>query len=503
MVRDQERDKTLKRIQHQYQENEEDGQSAPNRRRGYVRHADRYFAQRLLKKQPEWRPGGHPADARDCCSQSREQGHEGWHTQPGRDRRQGLYAHHDTPERAPWGHPLEGGHPERVPQEFWNAFHSAQEDQSDMASGSESETEVEEWNDIIAYDTETSRYTTVANWECRIVHDHHRMNKHRHREWHLGYSKTKWLSLLIFWDSTSDNVITNNDWRSDVDNYVWEGHSAKLIRDLVLCALEGHPHYTAKMVMDDGDGSLHSIMEVLDSVYGGVTTYSALINKLNMIQQGNGEVAKDYYECVVQLRVKLQEFHHYMFLPGDLEYHAKNTFFNGLCPEYQAMVVHKWDNPQTSITHLLITMCECEENEAQHYRSRWAEYAKAYPPSTSKPPYRTNNTDPHQWRLDNNHQDQACYHQQDNNNSPNITIHTAQVEPAMEIQAEEDYILPYINYYNTLQDRDNVEMTFYTKVYAAAIRMADDTKQWDNHCYNCKEKGHFWRQCTKPLKEEF
>ena len=37
----------------------------------------------------------------------------------------------------------------------------------------------------------------------------------------------------------------------------------------------------------------------------------------------------------------------------------------------------------------------------------------------------------------------------------------------MEIQAEEDYIPPYINYDNVPQDRDDVEMTFYTKVYVA------------------------------------
>ena len=101
MVRDQEHDKTLERIQQQYQENEEDGQFAPNRRRGYVHHADLYFAQRLLKKQPERRLGGCLADVRDHHSQSREQGHEGWHAQPGRDRPQGLYAHNETPERAP------------------------------------------------------------------------------------------------------------------------------------------------------------------------------------------------------------------------------------------------------------------------------------------------------------------------------------------------------------------------------------------------------------------
>ena len=174
MVRDQEWDKTLERIWHQYQENGEDGQSTPNCGRGYVCHADRYFAQMYLKKQPERRPGECPVDVRDHHSQSREQGHEGWHVQPGRDRPQGLYAHHETPERAPQGHPLGGGHPERVPQEFCDAFHLAREDQSDTVSGSESETEVEEWDHIIAYDTKTSRYTIVADWEHCRMHDYHR-----------------------------------------------------------------------------------------------------------------------------------------------------------------------------------------------------------------------------------------------------------------------------------------------------------------------------------------
>ena len=101
MVRYQEHDKTLERIWQQYQENEGDGEFTPNHRGGYVCHADHYFAQRLLKKQPEQRPGECLVDIRDRCSQSREQGHEGWHVQPGRDRPQGLYAHHKMPERGP------------------------------------------------------------------------------------------------------------------------------------------------------------------------------------------------------------------------------------------------------------------------------------------------------------------------------------------------------------------------------------------------------------------
>ena len=145
----------------------------------------------------------------------------------------------------------------------------------------------------------------VIQREYRRAHhqarDHCRTNKCQCRERHPGFGKAKRLSLPIFRDSTSDNAITYDDWRSDVDNYVREGHPTRLIRDSVLCALEGCPHYTTKTAMDDGDGSLHSIMEVLDSVYGGATTYSALMSKLNTVQQGNGELAKDYYERVVQI----------------------------------------------------------------------------------------------------------------------------------------------------------------------------------------------------------
>ena len=77
MVRDQECDKTLERIQQQYQESEEGGLQTPSCGRGYVCPADCYFAQRFLKKQPERRPGKCLAGARDQRSQSREPSHRG------------------------------------------------------------------------------------------------------------------------------------------------------------------------------------------------------------------------------------------------------------------------------------------------------------------------------------------------------------------------------------------------------------------------------------------
>ena len=57
-----------------------------------------------------------------------------------------------------------------------------------------------------------------------------------------------------------------------------------LIRDSVLSTLEDRPYRTAMTAMEDGDGSLKSIMTALDQVYGGVTTYTTLLHKQEQSQ---------------------------------------------------------------------------------------------------------------------------------------------------------------------------------------------------------------------------
>ena len=82
-----------------------------------------------------------------------------------------------------------------------------------------------------------------------------------------------------------------------------------------------------------------------------------------------------------------------MFRRGDLERQTKEAFFNRLKPEYQAMVVHKKDDPTVGTTDLLSAVCECEENRENKRHNRRADYAKAYLPSTSCPSYRDNHRD--------------------------------------------------------------------------------------------------------------
>ena len=292
------------------------------------------------------------------------------------------------------GYPLGRGRPEDTPQSVRDTFHSAQGDQWDSLPESLPDDSDEESDDIVAYDTTTSRYTTRTKRDRRERRDNCLAHRRHHRErCHGPNGQRKKLNLPIFRDSSSDNAITYDDWCSEVDNYVTEGHSHQLIRDSVLSALEGCPHHTAKAAMVDEDGSLKSIMSTLDQVYGGATTYTTLLNKLNSIQQGYAEPTKDYYERVLQIRMKLQEFHAYMFHRGDLERQTKEAFFNGLKPEYQVMVVHKKDDPTVGMTDLLSAVCECEENQENNRRNRRADYAKTYPPSTSCRSYRDNHRD--------------------------------------------------------------------------------------------------------------
>ena len=77
-----------------------------------------------------------------------------------------------------------------------------------------------------------------------------------------------------------------------------------------------------------------------------------------------------------------------MFHKGDLECQMKEAFFNGLKSEYQAMVIHKRDDPTVGTTDLLSAVRECKENQENNRCNRRADYTKAYPPSHACPNYR-------------------------------------------------------------------------------------------------------------------
>ena len=111
------------------------------------------------------------------------------------------------------------------------------------------------------------------------------------------------------------------------------------------------------------------------------------------------------------------------------------------------MVVHKHDNPNVSITQLLTAVRECKENEENNQSNRRAEYAKAYPASTSRPTYGA---------------DRAAGH------------HSNPV-PA-DVQ-QGDYPPQYQDY-DDMPEREEYE--FYAKFYAATVDMANKVERRHN-----------------------
>ena len=100
------------------------------RSRGYIQRLDRYFASQYLSQEKRERDH-HEEKDRACRGY-----HETWtdaadtHLFDARDSPTNLYAGAESTEHHR-GHPLRRGRPEEVPQAFQDAFHSAQEEQSD------------------------------------------------------------------------------------------------------------------------------------------------------------------------------------------------------------------------------------------------------------------------------------------------------------------------------------------------------------------------------------
>ena len=147
-----------------------------------VRHSHRYLANQYLRRERRegrahaaWPEESDPQDTTTAWVQHYAEAPEAWiGVGIGPDCRRAGVGH---------GYPLGRGRLEDMPQSARDAFHSAQEDQWDSPPEFLPDDSDEESDDIVAYDTTTSRYTTRTEWDRRERRD----NRRRHcRERHRG-----------------------------------------------------------------------------------------------------------------------------------------------------------------------------------------------------------------------------------------------------------------------------------------------------------------------------
>ena len=146
----------------------------------------------------------------------------------------------------------------------------------------------------------------------------------------------------------------------------------------MFASLEGMAKDNAKMIDENGDLHVTSILDGLDSLYGVSMMFQSLNATLCGLQQRPMESARAYYNHMVQITVILRECHGNRYRLGELVRMSKDCFYAGLLPENRPMVVHLKDQPHTTPLDLLRALLEQEENDALT-RTR-------YPPSTSSRP---------------------------------------------------------------------------------------------------------------------
>ena len=132
-------------------------------------------------------------------------------------------------------------------------------------------------DEIVAYDMETSHYTTLADRTRREKRDFRWAHK-RDRTWQLRYKSS--LTLPLFRDSKKEDAITYVDWCRQVQALIDHGIPVRRVQDLVMEALKGPPKSDALAEYNQGDKSLKDILEVLDKIYGRQMSYIALQSEL-------------------------------------------------------------------------------------------------------------------------------------------------------------------------------------------------------------------------------
>ena len=289
--------------------------------------------------------------------------------------------------------------------------------------------------------------------------------------------KNRHLSFPLFQETTKEDAISYQDWRSEIEDALEHGHNAAKVKEAMFASLEGMARDNAEMINENGDLHVTRILDGLDSLYGVFVTFQSLNAAVCGLQQRQMESARAYYNRMAQITIILREHHGNCYRPGELARMSKDCFYAGLLPENRPMVVHLKDQPHTTPLDLLKALLDQEENNAlMHTR---------YPPSTSsrtsqpsKPAERYHRHPPAEKRND------------------GYTVHPAQLDADPTEAALEADPVPLTDTLDALE-------TWYNDGFLIGLRQATEvSKLRHGHSFNCQKEGHRWRQCKEPLSPE-
>ena len=275
--------------------------------------------------------------------------------------------------------------------------------------------------------------------------------------------------LSLFWDSPKEGTLTYTDWCWEVEEYLRKGYDDNRVKDTMLSSVKGQAYVNFCSCDEGRNHTPVQILKEMDSINNVSVTFWDLNARMCGLKKGINKPIKAYYEQMVDISIKLEQYHGDRFGLGELSLMKKDCFYIGLKEHNKYLVSHMKDRDQYG--------------PAQMLKEIWKQEDSCYPANTTPKP-----------------------HSQDNHNK-NTTHCSGKSSPYDKTRTytvrHTDVQLP-----DPEQDEPNPPLTcefdmgevYNEGYYMAVIAMADEADQW-GRCFNCGKEGHCWAECTKPLKD--
>ena len=211
------------------------------------------------------------------------------------------------------------------------------------------------------------------------------------------------------------------------------------------------------------------ILKEIDSIYNVSVMFRDLNARMCGLKQGMNEPIKSYYERMVDISVKLEQYHGDHFGLGELSLMKKDCFYVGLKERNKYLVSHMKDRDQYRLAQML--------------KEIWEQEDSCYPANTTLKPLsqdsHNKNTSHYGGKSPSYDKTRTYSVRHTDVQLPNPEQDEPDSSPTSEFDAGEVYNEGY---------------------YVAVIAMADKAEQW-GQCFNCGKEGHRWAECTEPLKD--
>ena len=236
----------------------------------------------------------------------------------------------------------------------------------------------------------------------------------------------------------------------------------------MLSSVEGQAYVNFHSCDEGRNCTPAQILRDMDSIYNVSMTFRDLNARMCGLKQGMNEPIKSYYERMVDISVKLEQYHGDRFGPGELSLMKKDCFYARLKEHNKYLVSHMKDCDQYGPAQMLK---EIREQEDSHY-----------PANTTPKPHSQDN---HNKNANHYGGKGPAYDKTRAYAIRHMEVHLPEPE-----QEEHDSSL--------VSEFDPGEV-YDEGYYVAVIAMADEADRW-GRCFNCGKEGHHWAECTEPLK---